>query len=139
MCHMSRVICQVSGDRCQVSGVRCQMSQYYYYFFLHWSHMLHVKCNTSCFRCHMSVILCCMSPVTCHLSHDTCHMSPVTCHPSNVTCYISLILTPNSPTLHSRMVNEHSQTKLIPFLFKTAVPLQPILPFSGPLNISFIL
>ena len=104
-----------------------------------WSHMLHVKCNTSCFRCHMSVILCCMSPVTCHLSHDTCHMSPVTCHPSHVTCYISLILTPNSPTLHSRMVNEHSQTKLNPFLFKTAVPLQPIMPFSYPLNISFIL
>ena len=81
-----------------------------------WSHMLHVKCNTSCFRCHMSIILCCMSPVTCHLSHDTCHMSPVTCHPSHVTCYISVLLTPNSPTLLS-MVNEHSQTKVSPFLF----------------------
>ena len=103
-----------------------------------WSHMLHVKCNTSCFRCHMSVILCCMSPVTCHLSqsHETCYMSPVTCHLSHVTCYISLILIPKSPTLHSRMVDEHSQTKLSPFLLKTAVP-QPIMPFSYHFNINF--
>ena len=55
--------------------------------------------------------------IMCHMSPVTCHLSPITCHLIFVTCHLSPTATAtdphpdNSPTMHSRLVQQNRTKK----------------------------